>query len=130
MNTEIETKDVATDDPGKTVTIIIKKELNVTKFAKEAFLNLPECSLSLRCTSFNYDDMTFTFLDHNEDENKEHILTRKKIEVGVEKFINRCLNGEDENLSNPNFLFELGNWDAEIIDMAIQTCIFDEVIYG
>ena len=115
---------------GKEVIIKIEKRLDITNFAYEVFQNLPECSISLQCTGWKYEKMRFTFFDPHED--KDHVLTREKIEKGMEIFLIRCLEGKfgDRNLRDPSHLFDLCYWDADIIDMAIQTCIFDEVIYG
>ncbi len=115
--------------PHNTITLVYRKILNVTEFAHEVFLNLPN-SISLQCTGWRYDKMYFTFYDH--EEQKEHILTKEKIELGMTKFLQRCLEGKWPNpiLTDPSTLFDTANWDCEIIDMAVQTCIFDEVIYG
>ena len=116
--------------PHNEVTLNIEKKINITKFAHEVFLNLPEHSISLSCTEWKYNKMRFTFWDVHEE--KEHILTKEKIENGVAVFLQRCLEGKWGNpvLTDVSQLFDTGNWDAEIIDMVIQTCIFDEVIYG
>jgi len=114
---------------GKKVTIIIKKEIDITNFSYEAFLNLPEYSLSLECDQFDYEGMNFTFIDP--EDGKEHKLDRNKIEIGMEKFLNQCIEGKHgEYLSDLLNLFDLGYWDATVMDNCIQICLFNEIVFG
>jgi len=116
----------------KIVQFTIKKELDISFFCREIFKNLPEYSLSLECFKYDYNEMEFTFCDHTEEGDIDYILTREKIEKGMEIFIQNCLDGkyENSNLKDPQYLFEIGNWDADMVDMAIQICIFNEIVYG
>ena len=115
--------------PHLSTTLTIQKKINITEFSHKVFLGLPDNSVSLDCTSYDYDTMSFTFWDC--DEKKEHILTKEKIELGMSRFLQRCLNGEWNIpiLNDISALLCVENWYPDITDMAIQICIFDDIIY-
>ena len=112
----------------------IKKEVNITEFAKSVFENFPEYAISLECCSYDYEKMEFSFYDYDED--KTYNLTRPQIEKGVEKFINQYLEGMYPGFDIFFFLnkkldiFDLCEWDGCVTDGCMQVCIFGEIKYG
>ena len=113
----------------------IEVPVNVTHVALEIYQNLPECSMNLKCLSWNYGDRNpsefrFEFLDYEEEENYE--IDLKKAEKGIKILMEKTLKGEYyfygcETIED---MSDLGNWDAEVVDAAVQCAIFGEVIYG
>lgn len=134
----------------------VKVPINVTEIALEVFQNCPEASMSLRCISYDYgfknnEDMTgtksmtekvdpnkfkFVFVDEEDDDKDgnpmKYTVDIKMAEMGVVLVIKQVLAGTlcVGGLKTMSDLLELGNWDAEVVDAAIQCAIFGEVIYG
>ena len=125
--------------------------VNVTHIAMEIFQNCPEGSISMDCVDWNYgykdpkklegemlpELFKFTFDDQEEidddtDEPKRYVVDIAKAEKGVTKVIELILAEKlfVGGIRTVEDLMELGNWDAEVVDAAIQCAIFGEVIYG
>ena len=128
----------------------VKVPINVTEIALEVFQNCPEASMSLRCIRWCYgfkdnqltgttsltekiDPSRFKFVFVDEEADcKKYTVDIKMAENGVAKVIEGVLKGTLNvgGLKTMSDLMELGNWDAEVVDAAIQCAIFGEVIYG
>ena len=117
----------------------IKTRINATQIALEVFHNLPECSVSLSCVSCKYGDkdqskFEFKFVDLEDDyvNPKKYTVTLPMAEKGVVMVIEQVLAGKlfVGGLETLEDLMDLGNWDAEVVDAAVQCAIFGEVIYG
>lgn len=113
----------------------IPMDFNVTKIAKEIYQNFPEASgPSFSCEEWHYgidegSTFKFKFLDLEED--KKHTVTLKKAEKGIAIFIEKVVTGKAHfyGLEASN-IRELGNWDAEVCEAAMQCAIFGDIIYG
>lgn len=89
---------------------------------KELMENCPECSESLQCISWKYEDCIFKFRDY--EDNQVYTVDLPKLVAATKVPDARLL-----KLSEP---YE--NWleitDGETVDILIQLACFGEVIYG
>ena len=111
---------------------MVSVPMNVTQIACEVFQNLPEASMNLQCTSWKYDDFEFKFVDYEDEEAGEHVVTLKEAEKGVAMVIDKIMAKKlfVGGIDSIDKLCELGNWDAEVVDACVQCAIFGDVIYG
>jgi hypothetical protein len=95
--------------------------------------NFPEYAISFRCTSWNYDEGTFKFID--DEEGKLYEVTTKDIAKAIPKFF--------EGLNDKWFFYGVDQpqdgedvddiacmFDAIAMDGLLQLAIFNEIIYG
>ena len=122
----------------------IKSEFDVTDLAKEVFQNMPEYSDSMACIGYKYgfrdaegnegdwnpDNFKFKFKDY--EDGKVHIIGIEEAEKGVVLVID-LVNAKKLHvggITDVEALRDPCNWDAEVVDAAVQCAIFGEVIYG
>ena len=124
---------------------------NATEIACQVTQNLPECCISFRCIRFRYgleyvdgkftdkiapENMRFVFVDDEVEwvngKPAKYTMTIKEAEKGVKMVIDKVLSGELHFTGFSSFmdLMDLGNWDAEVIDVMVQSAVLGEVIYG
>jgi hypothetical protein len=102
---------------------------DLTGFADELMQNLPEYSLSLRCTKWDYENSEFSF--HDPDTRINHMIGKDKIVPAVKKYIEDSLILQmRKGFIDPAFYFDAGNYDAPMVDMIVQIAIFGKEIYG
>ena len=102
----------------------------VEKLLEEVVQSLPEYSISLKCTDYNYKECEFSF--HDDETDKDYLINLSMIVKGYgilkklwqNKKIFFDIMKSEEDWSDP------ANWDADIVDLLVQCSIFNEVIYG
>lgn len=105
------------------------------KLAKEIMQNYPEYSYSyLKCTKWDYEKEEYTFLAGDEfegDDVEEIIITPSQVAQVLGYIYMRMIAGEIrfDFLSIGTF-YDAGEWDAELVDYAVQHVAFGEVTYG
>jgi hypothetical protein len=103
---------------------------------KEILENLPEHSLSMPCTKWDYENCFFVFRDIEEEADNLHKLIYEvdlpKWRKGYYILKQKWQEGKYHfcGVETPADWEDLCCWDACIIDALIQCSIFGEVIYG
>ena len=108
----------------------IEIEVNATELAKEVYQNFPEYAISLVCTKYKYDDFQFSFYDPEDD--KSYNVDLEKASKGVAKLIKEWHNRKCffSGIDSLDDLKDPCNWDAVVVDSALQYAIFNELVYG
>ena len=107
----------------------IKIKIDEVQLLNDLLQNLPECSESFYCRSYNYKEHVYILVDR--EDGKEYILTMDKAKIGLEKFLNQVADGKFPGFRcSVDDLLDAGNWDASIIDALLQMSVLGEVIYG
>ena len=105
--------------------------MGTTQLIKSAMENYPEAGRgnSLICVGWNYEKMSFYFVDEETD--KRHKVDMASLKKGFKIFLKIIEEGEYFNNGvAPNLLSEGYDWDAQDYDALVQCAIFGEVIYG
>jgi alpha-mannosidase len=121
----------------ETVSIFKKKlqeNIYLPDLAYYIMENMPEYSLSLKCTKYNYDKGVFVFKDVEED-GKEYIITNSDISKALTTFFKYLgskwrFSGIKKPSSGQEAEDIAGDFDAEATDAVIQIAIFGDIIYG
>ena len=106
----------------------------VKQFVYSVLQNLPECSISLRCTSWDYatpttiDRCRFKLLEEDDDGKLSaiHILTLKR---AVRAFKTLVEEWTDKGTYQIDTLLDAGNWDAPMVDSLVQVAVLGEEVY-
>lgn len=104
------------------------------QIVKDILQCLPEYSLSMRCTKWDYENNLYDFIDVDEDTHEKalYTLTLEKSKNGFQKVIEAIQNKKlflDGFGGLADFL-DPGCWDGYAVDCLIQMGIFGEVRYG
>ena len=99
----------------------------VPNLVKGLLENLPEHSISMQCTGWDYDKGEFSFLD---EDGTEYELTQRMAELGFMQLIKEMIAGEWPGLSASEGPLDPCHWDAPAIDALVQMSVLGEVIYG
>lgn len=110
--------------------MIVKITIDEAKLFKEVVHNLPEHSISLQCTKYDYKNCRFEFFDS--EDGKEYLMNIHNGLLGIQMLIHAIL---DKKLffTGCGTLDEVLDpccWDANVVDALIQFSLFSEVIYG
>lgn len=105
------------------------------KNLKSILENLPEYSVSMPCTRFNYKAMEFTFEEDTEERGpgrvKTHTMNLAKAMKGWEMLLAAVCSGKLPGLHmSPGMFGDPGEYDADMVDALIQFAVLGEVIYG
>lgn len=116
--------------------ITIPITVDVAELTQDVYLSFPQASFCLQCTGWKYGDhgdgSDFLFTFHDEEEDKEYTIDRKKAEKGVARLIELWAHGKChfDGIDSIADMLDPCNWDAIVSDAAVQCSIFNEVIYG
>ncbi|MEK7179959.1 MAG: hypothetical protein AAB706_00625 [Patescibacteria group bacterium] len=118
--------DLKTD--GKTS----QKEDLISSICRSWMENYPEAGAgnTMKCTSFNYDKMEFTFVD--EETGEYASVNLKTLKKGFNVLLQAILDGKYHNSIGaiPHILAEGYEDDAQDHDALVQCVVFKEVRYG
>jgi len=100
-------------------------------FIKEVVQNLPEYSVSMRCTGWNYDECIFNFVD-DEDGGKKYTVNLPMLIKGYKKLKELWINQKAffDGINTEMDWRDAGCWDCWVVDALIQCSVFNDIIYG
>lgn len=110
--------------------MIVKITIDEAKLFKEVVQSLPEYSISLQCTKYDYKNSRFEFYDS--EDGKEYLMNVYNGLLGIQMLIHAIL---DKKLffagcSTLEEILDPCCWDTDVVDALIQLSLFGEVIYG
>ena len=113
-------------------------ETLIETLIKSVMENCPECSSSLTCVGWKYEECKYKFVD--DEDGQKYTIQYPELRKGFEVLMKLASEGKFHNegwdvtpLLNPtkeNFDNWACNWDAGVVDALIQCAIFQDVIYG